>query len=380
MLPLTFDDGTWYVGGSNRSPDYGVLILHVDELAEVTIGELEDLFAQMAGTREPSAEVYLGNADDLDPELVGVSRVGFRFRNDRLEVTVSFGLPWPEEEHDHAFNEQEAGVQALITPLVKRSETAVLDFATAPYGYELGIEHPYLNLGEYPSRIVLAPPASAVTLHELYAIGDNLVQLIDSFLSDLPTRDTVADLIRAGRADLLIGLRESSWLDMKIQEYAPNDTLGPFKMAVEVSAFCNAEDGGIIVIGGATDGGANTNGGEIITAVDGLHQVRKTPRAYLASLRELIFPPPVRLRIEVVELPTGKPLLLVDIPTQPDDQKPFLVRRAVGLRDDKMDSRGFTIAQRLGEDTVYVDAASLHAQIAAGRLLLKRGTIQNNNG
>lgn len=380
MLPLTFDDGSWYVGDSSRSPDSGVLILHVDELAKVTINELEDLFAQMAELHEPSAGVYTGNAADLDPELVGVSRVGFRTRDGRLEVVVSFGLPWPKVEHDQAFENQEAEVQALIAPLVARSGAAVLDLATAPYGYELGIEHPYLELGQYPSRIVLAPPESALTLRELYAVGDDLVQLLDAFLGDLPTRDTVADLIRAGRAELLVGLPESSWLDVKSQEYDPNDTLSSYKMAVEVAAFCNAEDGGIIVIGGATDRGANKNGGEIITAVDGLHEVRRKPNAYLASLRDLVFPPPADIRIEVVELSTGKPILLVDIPCQPDEQKPFLVRRAVGVLDGKMDSRGFTIAQRRGEDMVYMDAAALHAQIAAGRALLRRGTIPEDNG
>lgn len=376
MLPLTFDGGLWYVGDySRRSPDTGVLILHLGELADITISQLESLFEQMAQRHEPSAGVYTGKLSDFDPELVGVSQVGFMLRNGRLTVAVDFGLPWPDDECDRAFEDQETVVQKLIAPLVLRSASVVLQFISAPYSYELGLDHPHLDPGQYPCRVLLEPPVGALTIRDLYDIGDDLVRLVDAFFGDSPTRGSVADLIRAGRTDLLIGLRESSWLDVKEQEYGPNDPLESYKMAVEVAAFCNATDGGIIVIGGTTDRGANKNGGEIITAVDGLHEVRKKPRAYMASLRDLIFPPLADISIEVVEGPSNRPIILVDIPPQPDEQKPFLVRRAIGLNDDKMDSKGFTIAQRRGEDTVYVDAASLHAQIAAGRALLSRGVI-----
>ncbi|MEK6310547.1 MAG: hypothetical protein V4755_07545, partial [Curtobacterium sp.] len=141
-----------------------------------------------------------------------------------------------------------------------------MEFISDQYGYE----HPHVELGQYPCRIVLAPPTDAVTVRDLYDLGDDLARLIDAFFGDAPTRGTVADLIRAGRADLLVGLPESSWLDVKSQEYGePKDRLASYNVAVDVTAFCNAEDGGIIVLGGSTDQRKNDNGGEIITAVDG---------------------------------------------------------------------------------------------------------------
>lgn len=374
MRSLTVDDGIWYVGNQSRSPDYGELVLHIDELVEVTVGELEALFREMALTFQPSAGVFIGKASDLDPELVGIAQVGFMLRDGLLVPVVEFGLPWPEDERENerTFDDREAVVQHLIAPLIARSGSAVMEFLSEPYGYNI----PDLGPGQYPCRIVLEAPAGAVTVRDLYELGDDVVRLIDAFFGDAPTRGTVADLIRGGRSDLLVGLPESGWLDVKSQEYGEHkNRLASYNAAVDVTAFCNAEDGGIIVIGGSTDGGKNENGGEIITAVDGLHEVRKKPSAYLASLRELVFPMPAGIRIEVIELQSGKPIILIDIPPQPDEQKPFLVRRALGVCDGKVETGGFTIAQRRGEHNVHVDAASLHAQIAAGRALLKRGVI-----
>lgn len=374
MRSLTIDDGIWYVGNQSRSPDYGELVLHIDELVEVTVGELEALFREVALTIQPSAGVFTGKASDLDPELVGIAQVGFMLRHGLLVPVVEFGLPWPEDERENerTFDDREAVVQHLIAPLIARSGSAVLEFLSDPYGYNI----PDLGPGQYPCRIVLEAPAGAVTVRDLYELGDDVVRLIDAFFGDAPTRGTVADLIRGGRSDLLVGLPESGWLDVKSQEYGePKNQLASYNAAVDVTAFCNAEDGGIIVIGGSTDGGKNENGGEIITTVDGLHEVRKKPSAYLASLRELVFPMPAEIRIEVIELQSGNPIILIDIPPQPDEQKPFLVRRALGVCDGKVETGGFTIAQRRGEHNVQVDAASLHGQIAAGRALLKRGVI-----
>jgi hypothetical protein len=63
------------------------------------------------------------------------------------------------------------------------------------------------------------------------------------------TRDTAVDLVLGGHAHLLIGLPENSWLEVKAQHYNLATTTGTVSIADAVSRFCNAEDGGVVIVG-----------------------------------------------------------------------------------------------------------------------------------
>lgn len=67
-----------------------------------------------------------------------------------------------------------------------------------------------------------------------------------------------------GHAKHLIGLAENSWLDVKSQHYDLATLTGKISTAEAVSRFCNAEEGGVVIIGMDTK---PRPGGETIKSV-----------------------------------------------------------------------------------------------------------------
>jgi hypothetical protein len=55
-----------------------------------------------------------------------------------------------------------------------------------------------------------------------------------------------------GHTSVLIGQPEGHWLDVKRAHYDLSTDAGKIKLAQSVSRFCNAEDGGLVVIGMST--------------------------------------------------------------------------------------------------------------------------------
>jgi len=66
-------------------------------------------------------------------------------------------------------------------------------------------------------------------------------------------------------------------------------------------------------------------------------------------------------------------LVLLDIPPQPEDLKPFLVHGAI--IDGKTEGAFISIVRRRGDSSIPTIAAMIHATLAAGRALLRRGDL-----
>lgn len=79
-----------------------------------------------------------------------------------------------------------------------------------------------------------------------------------------------------------------------------------------MAAFCNAEEGGVIVFGARTTT-PQRGGGEIISEVGGLREVYTQPCQYLQTLNHFVFPHPVGLRVDVAQTAEDRPLVLIDI-------------------------------------------------------------------
>jgi len=67
---------------------------------------------------------------------------------------------------------------------------------------------------------------------------------------------------------------------------------------------------------------------------------------------------------------SGRSFILIDIPAQPEELKPFLVRGAI-LLDRSTEGSFLGIVQRRGEGSITSTAPMIHATIAAGRALLR---------
>jgi hypothetical protein len=87
------------------------------------------------------------------------------------------------------------------------------------------------------------------TVGDALAIGDDLMALWSASVGGELTPAAVADLIRAQRPELLIGQRETVWLEAKGGSYDFKDDRQAIELAKDVSAFANRAEGGLLVLG-----------------------------------------------------------------------------------------------------------------------------------
>lgn len=97
-----------------------------------------------------------------------------------------------------------------------------------------------------------------------------------------------------------------------------------------------------------------------------------TVALYLRVLDKHLHPPVRAVRIDLVPTNAERTLIVIDVPPQAEELKPFLVHGAITAGGDTEGSF-ISIVQRRGEGSIPITAPMIHASIAAGRALL-RGT------
>lgn len=296
---------------------------------------------------------------DLDGPF---SQVGFKWQNGVLLVAVSLIVTWPDglDEEDLLDN-----FRVLLRPFLTASGLSlhrleIDDWAASPpeIGFAIEIE------GSWRGRSVT----------DLYSLGTDVLRLCETFARAEITRETVGDLVRGGGAHLLIGQPEGNWLDAKGQEYDLETEHGQISIATAVARFCNAEDGGLIVIGAEAK---KVPGGEIIRKIRGITPAPGTAARYLRVLGRRLYPPPLGLRIELVPVAENREVILIDIPAQAEELKPFLVHGAI-RSDGRTEGTFISIVQRRGEASIPITAPMIHSTLAAGRALLRRTSDSAN--
>lgn len=85
-------------------------------------------------------------------------------------------------------------------------------------------------------------------------------------------------------------------------------------------------------------------------------------------VRNRIYPPPIDLRIEQIEVDEHGALILIDIPPQPEEMAPFLVHGVIV--DERRRDIFFSLPQRNGDYTDFLSLPALHARLVAGRAWL----------
>lgn len=354
------------ISGQRRSTEAGHLMLKPSEVHDLSVFALREAFAAFHslydGSEEPVAVVYDGGDEQYFDVDAPYHCVDFVLHEQRIALSIELMVDWPDDDD---FERVRAALRSTVEPLVSsRGATAV------SFGDDRQVWQDSGAPGLAVFSMLVALPEDCAQLGDAFALGKDVVDLVDAFVEQAPTRNTLANLIRGGSAHLLIGQPEGNWLDVKSQEWDLSSPRDKHRLAVEVAAFCNAEEGGIIVFG-ATTATPVRGGGEIIAKVNGLHEVRTPPRKYMQILSDKIVPLPIGLRIVEVALPNGSPIVMIDIPQQPEEFKPFLVRGGVSIDGSRIESAAFTVVQRRGEDTVHLNAAMLHSQLAAGRAFLR---------
>jgi hypothetical protein len=253
----------------------------------------------------------------------------------------------------------------LVDPLLKQNGASLLDKIV------------YESLGQTYVSIRVESRRRGARVGDLVTLADSVGRLLLQVRSHHLTAQAALSFVRAGRADLLIGLPESSWLDAKRQGYDLSVDEGTIELAQDVARFANGSEASLLVVGLATK---KRPGLEVIAEVVPAPEPYDCAR-YQKAIDRRVFPPIDGLIVEDVQAirsngRTGH-LLVVFVPRQPEEVKPVLVHGAIV--GNKVEGAFISIIQRRGEGSQPVSPQAIHATLAAGRALLRRGELPFDN-
>ena len=349
--------GDWFFGDIHRQGNgAGDIVARVNDLTDCSATDLQRAFRRSAiwGYEERLilSEVDEAFFDENDP--VAVSPVSFELHDGALTLDVSFLVDDYDDEDQHRDL-----VARTLRPLLQRHRLMLLEawldghYVAPPWLW-------HARIGLHTHGWILAA---------LFQVGEDVIALMDAMTSGQLTRTTTADLVRGGQARVLIGQPEGPWLDVKRQHYDLSSDHGQISLAQAVTRFCNAETGGLVVVGMNTK---KVPGGEEIRGLCPLPQDNRMVRRYQQTLEKRVFPPPDHLTIEAVDM-GNEMLMLIDVPPQPEELKPFLVHGAIV--DGRIEGAFISIVRRRGETAIPITAPMIHSMLAAGRALLRRGEL-----
>ncbi|MCF6377470.1 ATP-binding protein [Nocardioides KLBMP 9356] len=185
---------------------------------------------------------------------------------------------------------------------------------------------------------------------------------------------SAGELIAAlARGDLpaVLGTAEDSWVDFKSAPYAHEggrlSDRGKWDLAKDVACFANSA-GGLIVFGFGTAKPENA-------MVEEASQVTPIPKAlvdfdaYAKVLREWVYPHVVGVRMSWFppEHTASRGVFVIEIPPQPPNLKPFMVRRS--LDGDGRAIPAWIVHERDGDRCEPTPIERLHAQMTTGRMV-----------
>lgn len=356
--PDTFMEWTF---GKNRRSHNGAdsIVIKHEDLPATTATDLARALRKSREHGHEPESILIDQApkDEYDPKYTLVEPVSFILLDDgRLAIDVSL----VGDEYIESDDSLHGALLPLIEPILSRNGAEIAHFrvdserSTAPFVHQATI----------------VAPTRSKTLEWFYRLAESAITLFGASQFGYVTRDTVGDLILGGRADLLVGLREGPWFDAKSCHYDIATRHGKISLAQAASRFCNSEEGGIVTVGLKTKA---IPGGEVVKSINPVPIDGKTPRQYRQVIENSLFPFPDGLKVDAVETSPGHGLVVISIPPQAEELKPFLVHGAIV--SGKSEGSFISIVRRSGEDSIPITAQQIHTTLAAGRALLRRGHL-----
>jgi hypothetical protein len=359
-------DGTWLFGGQERPWNESELIIFEEDLERCTATDLQAALRRSHAAEyqewEPEAiRISYGDAGDYNEDAIFTHSTSFKLHNGVLTVSISYF----DSDDDRDPRQLICGT---LEPLLRPNGMTIVSADIPRYGWGLD-DHVDVSIG-FSTR--------GRTLRDLDDIGEAAEALIEALDGGELTRLTAGDLIRGAHANVLIGQPEGHWLDVKNQHYDLHRRAGKInlaqsgkiKLAQSVSRFCNSEDGGLVLVGMTTK---PIPDGEEIRDLRPVPRNKRMLRLYQQALEDHLHPPPDNLSIEAVDVGDDGMLILIDVPPQPEELKPFLVHGAVV--DGKVEGAFISIVRRRGEGSIPITAPMIHSTLAAGRALLRCGEL-----
>jgi hypothetical protein len=99
------------------------------------------------------------------------------------------------------------------------------------------------------ARLTVEVAARGRTVGDVLAVGEDLLRLWAASAGSELSPESVADLIRAQRPELLVGQPETTWFEAKGGSYDLKDDRAAIELAKDVAALANRAQGGVLVLG-----------------------------------------------------------------------------------------------------------------------------------
>ncbi|MCR3752675.1 AlbA family DNA-binding domain-containing protein [Lentzea californiensis] len=211
------------------------------------------------------------------------------------------------------------------------------------------------------------------TVGQLIAAGRDVAALLHAHGGGSIDVVSARHLVRSGHPHLLEGLPESDWLEVKSRAYGlklagPAGTRQKIELAQDVARFANGAVDAVLVVGIKEIKVSDT---ATLGPVRPIDLAELNADQYRAVLDERIIPPIDGLVVERVDLGDNRGLMMISVPLQPAEMKPYLVHGAI--IGDKVEGDFFSIVRRRGEGSITTTAKQIHAYIVAGRAFLRSG-------
>jgi hypothetical protein len=349
-----------FAGRERRWNGSGSIVIKHTDLAGSKATDLLRALRAAKGRGDDPEHVHIdwSRGPEYDPKSTVVENISFvLLDNGRLAADFALGVDTHFDDPD-----QFASILIqLIAPLLQRQKA------------QLACVHLDQHSSEAPywHRVHISMPTRGRTLDHLYEIAESVGRLFEAATNGDVNRENSLDLILGGRADLLVGQPEGAWLDVKKQHYELGDDRGRISLAEAVARFANAEEGGIVVFG--MDTKKRPGGGEVIRSLKPVPVDKATARRYRQTIETRLFPFPAGLNIHVVKTGASEGLVVISLPPQEEELKPFLVHGAIV--NGRVEGAYISIVRRSGEDSIPITAHQIHSTLAAGRALLRRGQL-----
>jgi hypothetical protein len=204
------------------------------------------------------------------------------------------------------------------------------------------------------------------TVMQCAAFADSLTMILQNDRVNLKTPSGAYALISAGIPALLLGKAESEWLEVKRDNYGIAAESQKYEFACDVASFANSEVGGLIVIGIASE--RDLSGNDVLARIAPCRKGSINAQRYMQALQERVVPSVEGLRLDVISIDSGD-IMVVYIPPQPEEVKPFIVKGA--MVGSKVSGSFFSIPRRRGSDKWAMSPEAVHSMLVAARGVLR---------
>ncbi len=181
----------------------------------------------------------------------------------------------------------------------------------------------------------------------------------------------IMSVLRGGHTDVLIGMQESAYLEVKSSQYnlnAPGQIAERQKIELsqDVARFANGDTDAIIVIGYMEE---KSKTGSRISKCSPINLDAADLGQYRAILDSKVVPSITGLVIETVQIDPGSNsgVLFIFVPRQSEEMQPYLVHGAIA--GDKLEGAFISIVQRRGEASITLTASQIHGYWGSPRLV-----------